>query len=177
MTSRRGRRLNLQRGVHNRLHVLGFRDVPHWHRSKGPRRQRGFEHCVSIQDTLKFCGTPRVLFPLGLKFWGAMDDTVLLFFQIPMADSDALSPALRVPVLRGAGPLAISATGAVALVLRLPTAGKPPGELVWAIMGTETVTNLNLQAIMLAGQYCTDGVAHRGCAERVAVAEETGLHR
>jgi hypothetical protein len=37
-------------------------------------------------------------------------------------------------------------------VLRLPTAGKPaPGELVWAIMGTETVTNLPVQAIMVSG--------------------------
>ena len=55
--------------------------------------------------------------------------------------------------MRGAGPLAISATGAVALVLRLPTAGKPPGELVWAIMGTETATNL--QAIILSGTVLT----------------------
>jgi hypothetical protein len=89
--------------------------------------------------------------------------------------ADALPPKLRLRILRFLGPLALGSVAAIVLVLRLPTAEGTPGKLVWTVMGTDTVTNL--QAIMLSGQYCTDGVAHRGCAERVAVAEEAGLHR
>ncbi len=36
----------------------------------------------------------------------------------------------------------MGALAAVALVLRLPTAEDTPGELVWTVMGTDTVTNL-----------------------------------
>ena len=93
-------------------------------------------------------------FGVHLDTWVGLPAYVgcLLFFPL-VAMADALPPALRIPVLRGAGPLAISATGAVALVLRLPTADNTPGALVWASMGTETVTNLH--AIMLSGTVLT----------------------
>ena len=65
---------------------------------------------------------------------------VLLFPLVAMAD--ALPPMLRLRVLRFGGPFAFGAVGAMALVLRLPTAENTPGELVWTVMGIETVTNL-----------------------------------
>jgi hypothetical protein len=64
-----------------------------------------------------------------------------LFFPL-IAMADALPPKLRLPVLRFLGPFAFGAAAAIALVLRLPTAEDTPGELVWTIMGTDTVTNL-----------------------------------
>jgi hypothetical protein len=64
-----------------------------------------------------------------------------LFFPL-VAMADALPPKLRQPVLRFLGPLALGATTVIALVLRLPTAEGTPGELVWTVMGTDTVTNL-----------------------------------
>ena len=54
----------------------------------------------------------------------------LLFPLVAMAD--ALPPKLRLSVLRFLGPL----------VLRLPSAEDTPGKLVWTVMGTDTVTNL-----------------------------------
>jgi hypothetical protein len=59
-----------------------------------------------------------------------------------VAMADALPPKLRLPVLRFLEPFALGATATVALVLRLPTAEYTPGELVWTVMGTDTVTNL-----------------------------------
>jgi hypothetical protein len=64
-----------------------------------------------------------------------------LFFPL-VAMADALPPKLRLPVLRFLGPTALGAAAAVSLVLRLPTAEDTPGELVWTVMGTDTVTNL-----------------------------------
>ena len=64
-----------------------------------------------------------------------------LFFPT-VAMADALPPKLRLPVLRFLGPFTLGATATVALVLRLPTAEYTPGELVWTVMGTDTVTNL-----------------------------------
>jgi hypothetical protein len=64
-----------------------------------------------------------------------------LFFPT-IAMADALPPKLRLPVLRFLGPFTLGATATVALVLRLPTAEYTPGELVWTVMGTDTVTNL-----------------------------------
>jgi hypothetical protein len=66
-----------------------------------------------------------------------------LFFPM-IAMADALPPKLRLPVLRFLGPFAFGAAGAVALVLRLPTAEDTPGELVWTEMGADTVTNLQV---------------------------------
>jgi hypothetical protein len=59
-----------------------------------------------------------------------------------VAMADALPPKLRLGILRFLGPLALGAVATVALVLRLPTAEDTPGELVWTVMGTDTVTNL-----------------------------------
>jgi hypothetical protein len=42
---------------------------------------------------------------------------------------------------------------AVSLVLRLPTAEGTPGKLVWTVMGTDTVTNL--QALMYSATVMT----------------------
>jgi hypothetical protein len=64
----------------------------------------------------------------------------LVFPLIAMAD--ALPPKLRLRVLRFLGLFGFGALAAVALVLRLPTAEDTPGELVWTVMGTDTVTNL-----------------------------------
>jgi hypothetical protein len=64
-----------------------------------------------------------------------------LFFPL-VAMADALPPKLRLPVLRFFGPFALGCVGAIALVLRLPTAEDTPGKLVWTVMGTDTVTNL-----------------------------------
>jgi hypothetical protein len=66
-----------------------------------------------------------------------------LFFPL-VAMADALPPKLRLPVLRFLGPFAFGAAGAIALVLRLPTAEDTPGKLVWTVMGTDTVTNLQV---------------------------------
>jgi hypothetical protein len=75
-----------------------------------------------------------------------------LFFPL-VAMADALPPKLRLHVLRFLGPLALGAAAAVALVLRLPTAEDTPGELVWTVMGTDTVTNL--QAITYSSTVMT----------------------
>jgi hypothetical protein len=64
----------------------------------------------------------------------------LLFPLIAMAD--ALPPKLRLIILRFASPFALGCVGLTALVLRLPTAEGTPGKLVWTVMGTDTVTNL-----------------------------------
>ena len=65
-----------------------------------------------------------------------------LFFPL-IAMADALPPGLRVPVLRIGGPFALGSAASAAMVLRLPTAERTPGELVWSAMGTDTVTNLH----------------------------------
>jgi hypothetical protein len=64
-----------------------------------------------------------------------------LFFPL-VAMADALPPKLRLRFLRFLGPFALGAAATVALALRLPTAEDTPGELVWTVMGTDTVTNL-----------------------------------
>jgi hypothetical protein len=64
----------------------------------------------------------------------------LVFPLIAMAD--ALPPKLRLPVLQFLASFAFGAAVLIALVLRLPTAEDTPGELLWTVMGTDTVTNL-----------------------------------
>jgi hypothetical protein len=64
-----------------------------------------------------------------------------LFFPL-VAMADALPPTLRLRVLRFFGPIALGCAGAIALVLRLPMAKGTPGELIWTVMGTDTVSNL-----------------------------------
>jgi hypothetical protein len=76
-----------------------------------------------------------------LWVWLPVSIALVLFFPL-VAMADALPPKLRLRVLRFAGPFALGCMGAVALVLRLPTAEGTPGKLVWTVMGTETVTNL-----------------------------------
>jgi hypothetical protein len=71
----------------------------------------------------------------------------LLFPLVSMAD--ALPPKLRLRILRFLGPLALGSVAAIVLVLRLPTAEGTPGKLVWTVMGTDTVTNL--QALTYSG--------------------------
>ena len=64
----------------------------------------------------------------------------LVFPLVAMAD--ALPQRLRVLALRFAGPFVLACAVAVALVLRLPTAEDTPGQIVWMVMGTDTVNNL-----------------------------------
>ena len=66
-----------------------------------------------------------------------------LFFPM-IAMGDALPPKLRLHILRFFGPVGLGATATVAVVLRLPTAEDTPGEFVWKVMGTDTVTNLQM---------------------------------
>jgi hypothetical protein len=75
----------------------------------------------------------------------------LMFPMVAMAD--ALPLKLRLRVLRFLGPLALGSVAASALVLRLPTAEDTPGKLVWTVMGTESVTNL--QAITYSATVVT----------------------
>jgi hypothetical protein len=71
--------------------------------------------------------------------------TCALFYPL-IAMADALPPKLRLAFLRFFGPFALGALATVALVLRLPMAADTPGELVWTVMGTDTVTNLQALA-------------------------------
>jgi hypothetical protein len=63
-----------------------------------------------------------------------------------IAMADALPPKMRLRALRFAGPLALGCLGTAAVVLRLPTAKGTPGELMWTVMGIDTVTNLQALA-------------------------------
>jgi hypothetical protein len=65
---------------------------------------------------------------------------VLVFPLVSMAD--ALPPTLRVLSLRFAGPFVLGCAVSVALVLRLPTAEATPGKILWTVMGTDTIGNL-----------------------------------
>jgi hypothetical protein len=64
-----------------------------------------------------------------------------LFFPL-VAMADALPTKLRLPVLRFLGTAAFGCPTLVSLSLRLPTAEDTPGELIWSVMGSDTVTNL-----------------------------------
>jgi hypothetical protein len=64
----------------------------------------------------------------------------LLFPLAAMAD--ALPPKVRLRVLRVGAPFGVGCMTIIAVVLRLPTAEGTPGKLVWTVMGTDTVTNL-----------------------------------
>ena len=75
-----------------------------------------------------------------------------LFFPL-IAMADALPPKLRLHALRFLGPFALGCVAANALLLRLPTAEDTPGKLVWTVMGTDTVTNL--QAITYSATVVT----------------------
>jgi hypothetical protein len=66
---------------------------------------------------------------------------VALFVPL-IAMADALPAQLRLPILRFCAPFMVGCAGTIAIVLRLPTAKDTPGILVWAVMGTDTVTNL-----------------------------------
>ena len=70
---------------------------------------------------------------------------VALFVPL-VAMADALPPKLRLPILRYCAPFMIGCAGTIAVVLRLPTAKDTPGILVWAVMGIDTVTNLQALA-------------------------------
>ena len=74
-----------------------------------------------------------VLLPVYIDF--------ALFFPL-MALADALPIKLRLHFVRFFGPFVLICAAAVAVVLRLPTAEHTPGKLVWTVMGTDTVTNL-----------------------------------
>ena len=66
---------------------------------------------------------------------------LLLFFPL-IAMADALPPKVRLCVLRYLGPAVCGCTTIIALTLRLPAAENTPGLVVWSVMGTDTVTNL-----------------------------------
>jgi hypothetical protein len=66
---------------------------------------------------------------------------VALIFPL-IALADALPPKLRLLGLRFLGPFGLGSMAAVSLGLRLPTAEDTPGKLVWTVMGTDTVTNM-----------------------------------
>jgi hypothetical protein len=95
-----------------------------------------------------------------------------LFFPL-VAMADALPPQLRLPVLRFLGPLALGAASAISLVLRLPTAEGTPGELIWTVMGTDTVTNLQALTLLVHG---VDIAARKGCGEGLGVSEQACVH-
>jgi hypothetical protein len=88
----------------------------------------------------------------------------ILFFPL-IAMADALPPAVRLSVLRLVGPTALAAVSAVALVLRLPTAEATPGKLVWTVMGTDTMTNLQVITFSgtLIGAMLAEGVLKAWC--------------
>jgi hypothetical protein len=67
--------------------------------------------------------------------------TPMLFFPL-VAMADAMPPAVRLLVLRFISLAVLGAVATVGVVLRLPTAEGTPGKLVWTVMGTDTVTNL-----------------------------------
>ena len=69
--------------------------------------------------------------------------TPMLFFPL-VAMADAMPPAVRLSVLRYLGLVCLGGTGMIAIALRLPTAEQTPGKLVWTVMGTDTVTNLQV---------------------------------
>jgi len=69
--------------------------------------------------------------------------TPMLFFPL-VAMAEAMPPAVRLSVLRYLGLVCLGGTGMIAIALRLPTAEQTPGKLVWTVMGTDTVTNLQV---------------------------------
>jgi hypothetical protein len=82
-------------------------------------------------------------FGMNRSTWVSLPTYILcaLFFPL-IAMADALPPKLRLPVLRFAAPFSLGCSGIVAVGLRLPTATDTPGELVWTLLGTDTITNL-----------------------------------
>ena len=74
-----------------------------------------------------------VLLPVYIDF--------ALFFPL-MALADALPIKLRLHFVRFFGPFVLICAAAVAVVLRLPTAEDTPGQILWTVMGTDAVTNL-----------------------------------
>ena len=98
--------------------------------------------------------------------WVTVPVHILLVLAFPLiAMADALPPAVRLSVLRLVGPTALAAVGAVALVLRLPTAEATPGKLVWTVMGTDTMTNLQVITFSgtLIGAMLAEGVLKAWC--------------
>jgi hypothetical protein len=94
------------------------------------------------------------------------------------AMADALPPKLRLPVLRFLGPFAFGALATISVVLRLPTAEETPGELVWTVMGTDTVTNLQAltySATVLALLLAKGAVKSWVFPNRLAIIQ-TSLH-
>ena len=93
-------------------------------------------------------------FGIHRSTWINLPLYVALALYFPLVTmADALPPGLRLPVLRFAGPFALGCMAAVSLVLRLPTAEGTPGKLVWTVMGTDTVTNL--QALTYSSSVMT----------------------
>jgi hypothetical protein len=86
--------------------------------------------------------------------WDNVPVYVFIALCFPMfAMADALPPKLRLRILRFGAPFALACMAAIAIVLRLPTAEGTPGKLVWTVMGTDTVTNL--QAITYSATVMT----------------------
>ena len=98
-----------------------------------------------IAMTGTFVAALASLFEFGVRrsMWVVLPVSVgnALFFPL-LAMVDALPSKLRLLGLRVLGPISLGLAVAVALVLRLPTAKGTPGELVWTVMGVNTVTNL-----------------------------------
>ena len=95
--------------------------------------------------------------------WSMLPSYVGLGLAFPLcALADALPRGLRLQFLRFGAPAGLVATAIIAVVLRLPAAEGTPGELVWTVMGKDTVTNLQaltysstVLAVLLA-----EGVVH-----------------
>jgi hypothetical protein len=76
--------------------------------------------------------------------WSMLPSYIGVGLTFPLfALADALPGGLRLRFLRFATPAGLAATAIIAVVLRLPAAEGTPGELVWTVMGKDTVTNLH----------------------------------
>jgi hypothetical protein len=85
------------------------------------------------------------LYEFGVRrsTWISLPSYIVLALVFPFVTMvDTLPPKLRLPGLRLFGSIGLGAVAMSAVVLRLPTAESTPGELVWTVMGTDTVTNL-----------------------------------
>jgi hypothetical protein len=65
---------------------------------------------------------------------------MLIFPLVAMAD--ALPPGLRLPMLRFAGTGLMGLMAVMAVLPRLPSAADAPGCVLWAVMGVDTITNI-----------------------------------
>ena len=82
---------------------------------------------------------------LGRSIWLDLPRyAVLLVFFPFMALSDALPEVVRRDVIRYAGAAACVIMATIVTFLNLPWAADAPGIQMWAVMGVESVTNLNM---------------------------------